>query len=384
MMMGRADYPTATQVVFGRGRIAELRRYLPPEVERVMIVTDLGVLRGSGGVARILKVLADDYETEAFTEVESNPSFETVDCVTDIARDFGAELVIGCGGGSPMDVAKGVALLAAQPAAGAVSMKECLACGGELVEEVLPVVCVPTTAGTGSEVTPFAVFTDRVNGNKGGYTDERISPRVAIVDADLMDSMPREVVLDTGLDALTHGIEAYLSTESTPTSDIAAMRAIENIRDRLDGAAGGDRDALEAMAEAALWAGIAIAEAGTILLHVMGYPLTVFGGVAHGRANAALLPAFMGFMQEAGSGEAREKAAQLETMFAEVGGLRGFVEGLGVATDLGAYGVGVGDLDLYISKCVGKSDLRITPLKAGVALDGAAIRAIYGRAGLGD
>jgi alcohol dehydrogenase class IV len=253
-----------------------------------------------------------------------------------------------------MDAAKGVAVLSTNDGA----MRD-YAAGATLHSDPLPIACVPTTSGTGSEVTPYAVFTDNQDQTKGGFSHPKIFPLFSIIDPELTFSMPPAVVVDTGLDALTHAIEAFLSTLSNPLSDTLAWHAIEIVRNRLASAASREPEAMCDMSYAAMIAGIAITHAGTTLLHVMGYPLTVFHQVAHGRANAALLPAFMAFMQKHGRTPA--KVDRLRSMFERTGGFAGFVESAGVPTRLSSYGVTEDELDVFVAKCVVKDDLKITP-----------------------
>lgn len=357
-----------TRVRFGRGRIRELRSVIPRGIERVLIVSDQRVFEKSGAVEAIADSLRH-LDVGLFCDVEPNPSFATIDAGGAAARDSGSQLVIGLGGGSPMDVAKGIAVLATND-----TSMQCVMCGGELIREPLPVICIPTTSGTGSEVTPYAVFSDPEDQSKQGYSHPGLFPICALIDPQLTFSMPKSVVIDTGLDVLTHAIEAYLSTEAMPFSDLFALRAVEVVLDNLAAAAGKDPDAMTAMSYAATSAGVAIAHAGTILLHVMGYPLTVFHQVPHGRANAALLPVFMEFMAE--RSRVAERIAHVEQLFAGHGGIRGFIEDLGVSTNLSTYGAAEGELGLFVSKCIIKDDLKITPAEVHEG----DIRRIYERA----
>ncbi len=362
------DFHLPTRIIFGLGRIRELRKNLPPGIKRIVVATDPSVAEASGVLPAMAEQL-EDLEVGVFDEVEPNPSLATVENGAALARDFRADLIIGAGGGSPMDAAKGIALLATNDGAMTDYMSR-----DELHNTPLPVICIPTTSGTGSEVTPYAVFTNPDDQSKGGYSNPGIFPTVSIIDPELTFSMPESVVIDTGLDALTHAIEAYLSTLSSPLSDMFALRAIEIIRDRLAAAAANDADAMCDISFAAMTAGVAIAHAGTILLHVMGYPLTVFHDVPHGRANAALLPAFMEFMKK--RSRARDKIACLEGIFEPAAGIAKFVSDLGVSTNLVSYGVAEDEIDTFVDKCVVKDDLRITPAD----VTGDDIRDIFTRA----
>ncbi len=365
-VMQSLDFFLPTRIIFGAGRISELRQNLGLTTQRIMLVTDPGAWDSSGARDRILGQL-QGCSVEIFSAVEENPSLATVDLASTRARAARSQLVIGVGGGSPMDAAKGIAALA--PNRG--NARELLS-GGELAAAALPVVCIPTTSGTGSEVTPYAVFTDAEDQSKGGYSNQQLFPTFSIIDPELTFSMPERIVIDTGLDVLTHAIEAYLSTLSSPLSDLFAEHAMTIVLDRLAAAAAGNRDAMSDLSYAATIAGVAIAHTSTILLHVMGYPLTVFHHLAHGRANAVMLGPFLDFMRASAPAVAA-KIARLDRAFARFGSAGDFVQGLGVCTDLASYGVSEAQLDLFVEKCLVKGDLRITPAE----LSRQRIRAIY-------
>ncbi|MCJ7587315.1 MAG: iron-containing alcohol dehydrogenase, partial [Candidatus Aminicenantes bacterium] len=231
--------------------------------------------------------------------------------------------------------------------------------GAPFDRDPLPLVCLPTTSGTGSEVTPYAVFTDREGKNKTGYAHPRLFPSVALIDPELSYSMPPRVAIDTGLDVLAHAAEAFLSTLSFPLTDIIARQAIETVLAHLENAAAKIPEAMDEMSYAALLAGAAIAHAGTILPHIMGYPLTVFHGVPHGRASAVMLVHVLAALRF--DNTRPEKFRALEDLFAPRGGLEAFLRGLGVPIRLTAYGVEEGEIPLYAGKTIVKGDIKITP-----------------------
>jgi alcohol dehydrogenase class IV len=353
IVMKSYNFSVPTKVAFGRGRIGELSALLEARPKGILIVTDPGVETSTQAVEKIHEQIGTSSDS-VFSRVEANPSFDTVERASAVARAQGTELIIGLGGGSPMDAAKGIALLATNP-----DGVQRLTTGTPPDVSPLPVVCIPTTAGTGSEVTPFAVFTDPGSRAKIGYGHPSLYPVLALVDPDLSASLPRTVRVDTGLDALCHAVEALLSTEATAASDLHARFAMETVRDALPAALDRDREALDAMAHAAMLAGIAIAHAGTTLLHVMGYPLTVFHGVPHGRASICLLPYYLDFLK---TYERLPGAAhRIEEAFGPSGGIASFMEELGVSTRIGDYGVVEEEIPAFVDKVITKDDLRITP-----------------------
>jgi len=264
--------------------------------------------------------------------------------------------VVGVGGGSAMDAAKGIAIEATNPE----SIQHYLS-GNPLAYNPLPVVCIPTTSGTGSEVTPFAVFNDPDNQNKIGYTNDSIFPKSSIIDPELTFSMPEHVIINTGLDSLSHAIEAYLSAECFDLVEQLAFHSIDLVLDNLEKASQKDHSAMEEMAYSATISGMAIAHASTILPHIMGYPLTVYHGIPHGRASSIMLPAFLDYMRK--NSNVIEKVKILEEKFRKTGGIRKFFENLGVSTKLADYGVKEFELKTFTRKTIVKSDVSITPAK---------------------
>lgn len=347
------EYFVPTKICFGRGAVRRLDTLVGEEFQRILLVTENNVAEKTGAVDAASRCFQGRHLT-LFRDVEENPSFETLEKGRMLARDANPQLVMGIGGGSPMDAAKGIAVLAANEG----TMPEYMA-GRPLESDPLPVICVPTTAGSGSEVTPFAVFTDREGEAKGGYAHEKIFPRVSVIDPELTHSMPEAVVVNTGLDVLTHSIEAYLSTLAFPMNDLGALESIRLVLAHLKKATGKDREAMDAMAYASMLGGMAITHASTILLHILGYPLTVFHGVPHGRANAALLPAFLDFMRDAS--EAGDRVRILDGLFEPHGGVGTYVRSLGVSTHLTEYGVREDQLGMFAEKVIVKGDVKITP-----------------------
>jgi alcohol dehydrogenase class IV len=351
--MRNFDWRLPTKIVFGTGRLAELPAHLEPGWKRIFIVTDRAIAGRTDALALTLKLL-EERETAVYDAVEENPGFRTVEAGSQRARDFEADLVLGLGGGSVMDAAKGVALKARNR-----GPLERYFRGEPLGDDPLPVVCLPTTSGTGSEVTPYAVFTDSAGANKVGYSHPKLFPQVALIDPILTYTMPEPVILNTGLDVLAHAAEAYLATTSFPLNDTLALHALETSRSRLPGAVRKNPEDMDHMSFAAMLAGVAIANAGTILPHIAGYPLTVFHAVPHGRASVIMLAAVLPFLRKHST--APQKIAVIDRIFGGPGGLTEFLGGLGVSTRLADYGVREEELALYVQRTVVKGDIQITP-----------------------
>jgi alcohol dehydrogenase class IV len=361
------DFHLPVRVRFGRGRLAGLGDELDRKFERIFIVTDETVARRTPALAAVESALSGR-RTRAFLQVEENPAIETVEAAAREAADFAPQLVVGLGGGSPLDAAKGAALLIRNPG----PLRRYLA-GAEPGNAPLPLVAIPTTSGTGSEVTPYAVFTDREAGSKIGYAHPGLYPLLACLDPGLTDSMPPTVVLNTGLDALAHAFEAFLSTIASPLSDTFALQAAETALASLPRAVSKEPEAMDRMAYASTLAGAAIAQASTILPHILGYPLTVFHGVAHGRASAVMLVHVLAELRK--SPAAADKVGRVNALLSAHGGLDGFLRGLGVSTRLSDYGVREEEALLFAQKTIIKGDVRITPMAVTIESLQALVRA---------
>ena len=224
---------------------------------------------------------------DTFTDIEGNPSVETVDKATAAFKEAGADFIVAFGGGSPMDVAKAVGVTAKY--GGSITEYE----GAHKVPgPIIPLIAIPTTAGTGSEVTAFSVITDHSRDYKLTVFSYEILPAYAILDAELLTTAPASVAAACGIDAFIHAEEAYISTAASPFSDAMAEKAMsligKNIRRFV--ANRGDIEAAEAMLVGSLFAGIAFSFARLGNVHAMSHPVSAFFDVPHGVANAVLLP----------------------------------------------------------------------------------------------
>jgi alcohol dehydrogenase len=347
------NFHMPTKIIFGKNKIREISSIIPQKYKRVFIVTDKHLSKNTDILARLIRGL-DDFEVRLFDDVEENPSFETINKGAGIAKTYEADLIIGIGGGSCMDAAKGIAVtLANQEPIEKYLDSLCK------VKSALPIVCIPTSSGTGSEVTPFAVFTDKKNENKVGFAHPTIFPQIAILDPELTYSMPREVIINTGLDALSHAVEAYLSLDSFEMNDQIALQCIKMVSENLFLAALKQSDAMDNMAYASMLGGIAITHASTILPHIMGYPLTVYHNVPHGRACIILLPSFLKYLSD--NNLMQRKLHEIDKIFEPYKGLRSFLAGLTVSTKLSSYGVTKDEIPNYVEKTIVKGDVKITP-----------------------
>ena len=274
------------RILFGpgsRSRLGEVVAELG--ATRPLIVTD--EFHAATGVAAELAALLPEAEVAVFSGAVPDPTVTSVDAAVAAASAHRADAVIGLGGGSPLDTAKAVALLALRGG----RMRDYRA-PAVTVGASLPVIAVPTTAGSGSEATQFTIITDDSAdpAEKMLCAGPVFLPAVAVVDPQLTASMPPRLTADTGVDALTHAVEAYVSRRATPLSDTFALRAITLVGGSLVAAYrdGSDARARSDMMLASLLAGIAFSNSSVALVHGMSRPIGAHFGIAHGLSNALL------------------------------------------------------------------------------------------------
>ncbi|MEU2266077.1 bifunctional acetaldehyde-CoA/alcohol dehydrogenase [Streptomyces olindensis] len=282
-------------------------RYLTsmPDVHRVTIVTDATMTR-LGFVDRVTRVLQRRREpvtVQVIDNVEPEPSIDSVRRGAALMRDFRPDTIIALGGGSPMDAAKVMWLLYEQQAAGRemdfADMRQKFsdirkrAFRFPTLGALARLVCIPTTSGTGAEVTPFAVISDPATGKKYPLADYALTPSVAIIDPLLTTDLPPALAADSGFDALTHAIEAYVSVYANDFTDGLALHAIRLVFEHIEAAVNdreGSARAREKMHNAGTIAGMAFGNAFLGIVHAMSHTLGATFHVAHGRTNAVLLP----------------------------------------------------------------------------------------------
>ena len=286
------------KIYFEAGSIAYLEKM--PDIERAFIVTDESMVK-LGYVDKILYHLRkrEKYvHSEIFSDVESDPSFDTIKKGVEAMKSFNPDVIIALGGGSPIDAAKGMWLFYehedADPEGLRLKFMDIRKRTYKFPKlgEKCKMVAIPTTSGTGSEVTSFAVITDKKQNKKYPLADYELTPDVAIVDPDLVMSLPKKVTADTGMDVLTHAIESYVSNMASDYTDGLAEKAVELVFKYLKRAYdnGNDKEAREKMHNASTIAGMAFTNAFLGINHSLAHKLGAEFHMAHGRINAILLP----------------------------------------------------------------------------------------------
>lgn len=319
--MSRYKYFMPVEIIFGRGCLEGLFSHpLVQKAQKPLLVAG-GHLKKEGTVDK----LVSQFEREPLVHGPNIPksSIEAIDSLRDFCQSSQPDLIIAIGGGTIIDTVKAA-----------------------IFEEKIPLIAIPTTAGTGSEVTPFAVIWDTENKKKLSLASPEIFPKLALVDPRLTDSLPPKITACTGMDALTQAVEAYWSKKHNPVSDIFALKAIRLITAALEKAVNSpDEGSREMMSRGALFSGLAFSNTATTICHAVSYPMTAHFDIPHGQAVALTLPPFLEFSFEAieserrgpllkalGASDARRAAEEITALMKKIG-LETCLSRLGIEKD---------------------------------------------------
>ena len=312
-MSSTYHFQTVKHIVHGAGSLAllpEKLALLDVPVKRIALITQ-PVMEQNGVIGRVVQALAArDIEARIVRGVEPEPTIENVETVfREQIAPFAPDAILSIGGGSVLDAAKlfAVRLTNEQP------LREWL--GIDLIKRPgIPLVLVPTTAGTGSEVTPNAIVTLPDEELKVGIVSRHLLPQLVILDAELTFDLPKPITAATGIDAFVHSLESYISTKANPVSDMFAMESMRLIGANIVEAYQNGRSvkAREAMMLGSMYGGLALTAAGTAAVHALAYPLGGMFGITHGVANAMLLPHVMSFNKDAIVGRLANVARALD------------------------------------------------------------------------
>lgn len=346
------------QVIAGPNSIKEIVNLTKSySAKKLLIVTDKGVWN-AGLVENPVKLLADaGIGVEVINDVPPEPEVNQVEELVKKARGFSCDMVIGIGGGSAMDTAKIIAVLMAKEQ----SVKDIMG-PDKRIEKGLPTLMIPTTAGTGSEATPNAIITVPEQGLKVGIVSGNFMADCVILDPMLTTKLPPAITASTGIDALAHAIECYISKKANPFSDMLALKAIQLICGSIRTAykTGDDLEARHNMLLGSFYGGMCIASSGTTAVHALAYPLGGKYKIPHGVSNAMLLAHVMEFNKDAIEDKLNSIAAPMgieveaapKSQIADkvIESLHSLVKDLNIPSDLKQYGVDERDIDTLVGE----------------------------------
>jgi alcohol dehydrogenase class IV len=282
-----------TRILVGNKKIEEIGKQVKQYGDRALLVTGKKSMKESGFTDRIIQLLESEAVTvDLFDKIETNPTREIINEGGAFAKELGSQVIVGLGGGSALDSAKGIAVLAKEGS----DIWEYVE-GKSVPNFILPIVAAPSTAGTGSEVTLYAVITDKASRRKDGFMSEHIFPRVAIIDPELMSTVPPKLTAYAGADALAQAVEAYLTKLAHPFSDLLALESAKLIVNNLPKVVkdGKNLAARTAMGWASSLAGIAISLVDVVIGHHASEAIGALFETHHGATAGILLPYAMEF-----------------------------------------------------------------------------------------
>lgn len=290
------QYYMPTHVAAGAGCVRQSAGLLGGAGKKALLVTGARSARACGALEDAQAALqAAGCTWQLFDRVMANPTIACAYAGAQQARAFGADFVLAIGGGSPMDAGKAIALLAKNP-----GLPEQALFAGDYPGGALPIVCVPTTAGTGSEVTKASILTNDRAQTKSSIAHPLLFPRLALVDGRYTEGLPLRTTVNTAIDALSHAAEGMLSCKAGGLSDCLAKEALGRIAACFPALEAGalTPQQRQSLLLASTEAGMVIANTGTTAVHAMGYSLTYFQHIDHGRANGLLFAAFLDWMEQ--------------------------------------------------------------------------------------
>jgi len=288
------NFSIPTKVYFGANCIADNANQFSQWGSKALIVTGRNSAKISGAFDDVVNALSKaGIDWELFDQIEENPTFEAVKRGGEQARRYQPQMIIAIGGGSPLDAGKAIAALATNNIAVSALYNN------DLAIPPLPLIAIPLSAGTGSEITPYSILTDSERQTKRSFSNPLLFPQAAFLDARYTQTLSENVTIHSAVDALSHSVEGYLAKRATPVTDSLALAAITcfgKVRAALTARklTFSDRELLLYIS---LLGGMVIAHTGTSSVHGLGYPLTYYHRVPHGRANGLLLAEYLRFNQ---------------------------------------------------------------------------------------
>lgn len=291
------------QVYFEQDAVKKHIEQLTEFGKKAFIVTGCHSAQASGALDDVTEALENaGIKCKLFNQIENNPSVETIDRASAIAKDFGAQMIIGIGGGSPLDSSKAIAVLCAQADGNPQKATELFATP---VKAALPVIAIPTTAGTGSEATQYSVLLRHDLGTKVSFGNKFTFPAIAMVDAKYTKVLPVQTTINTAVDACTHCLEGFVCNRSQIFTDSLALSALKEfgrcipaLKDFVKENKKLSDEIREKLMYVSLTGGLVISHTGVTAVHGMGYCFTYFKQIPHGKANGFLTPVLLEFTKE--------------------------------------------------------------------------------------
>ncbi|RSL29547.1 iron-containing alcohol dehydrogenase [Salibacterium salarium] len=359
-------FASPVRIVSGEGSIQEVPSIVESfEAKRIMVFADPGVVE-AGIVQKLEDQLAGaGLEYKIYSELVPEPALEVGNKALQTLRDFNADFVIGIGGGSSLDIAKAVAVLSKNDG----NVEDYLNLTGqkELKEKGIPKVLIPTTSGTGAEVTDISVFS--LEDTKDAITNVKLLADAAVVDPELTYTLPPHITASTGVDALTHAVESFVSVNATPLTEALAFDAIQRISANIRTAVwnGKDIQARQNMAWGSMVAGLSFYNAGVGGVHALAYPLGGLFKIPHGVSNAALLPYIFDHIWPSSIDKMARMAQALdvntehlnkrEAAIAAVNELKNIVDEVGIPSTLDQFGIEEKDIETLAQNAIKQTRL---------------------------
>lgn len=366
-------FKNPTQITYGFGATNQLRNIIDQQgYKNVLIITDRGIVQ-TGLIDQLTRQL-EDMNYAVFAETKPNPTVTNCNDAVSLLREIQADVVVAMGGGSSIDVAKAVCLMATNdgPIAGYEGIDTCS-------NDLLPLIAIPTTAGTASEVTTFTVITDEERQYKFTVGGIRLAPKWALVDPLVTKTLPAHITASTGLDALVHAIESYTSKMANPISKALAREAIRKISANLRQAVfdGDNLAARDNMLMGSLLAGLAFNNTRLGNCHALSHPVSAIYGVPHGVANSILIPHVMEFNSLAAPelygdiaedmGENLEGLTLMERAQAAVYAVKKLSKDINIPSDFTSYKVDESQLDRMAKDALLSGNVAVNPRKTKYA-----------------
>lgn len=372
MNVGFGYFRNPTQVSYGAGVVGTCREIIDAhQFKSVLVITDPGVRRA--GLVECVTEQLSGLSYEIFDQVEPNPTVANCDNALKVLRELQADVVIAIGGGSPIDVAKAVCMLATN--GGSVVDYEGI---DKFANDILPLIAIPTTAGTASEVTSFSVITDESRQYKLTVGSIKLAPRWALVDPELTRTMPKSITAATGLDALVHAIESYTSKMANGMTKPLAREAIRLISSSLRQAVynGDNMVARDRMMMGSLLAGLAFNNTRLGNCHALSHPVSAIYHVPHGVANAILIPHVMEFNAyavpelfadiAADMGRNLDGLTMMEKAYAAVEAVRELARDIDIPERLSVYQVKEDQIERMAADAMLSGNIAVNPRKTTI------------------